>query len=245
MMFGAVNSPVGAGENADFDAHIARADSTRAEKLYEIELASLMSARAVDSTRVEVLWRLNRTFVELGEIATEKKQKRRFYEEAMRYGEAAISMDSTLAVAYTWLAIAEGTTASVVGFKRKVELSWKVRDHAQKSIELDPDNDVPYHVLARWNFVVASIGGLKRTMANLFFGKLPDASYEESIKNYQRAIEINDLIHHRLELAKVYIKLKRVDEARATLEHALILEGEKRLDDRYKSEARKMLAQLD
>jgi tetratricopeptide (TPR) repeat protein len=236
---------VGAGEKADFDGFTARADSARAEKLYELELASLMSARAEDSTRVEVLWRLNRTFVELGEIATEKKQKRRFYEEAMRYGEAAIAADSTLAVAYTWLAIAEGTTASVVGFKQRVKLSWQVRDHALRATELDPDNDVPYHVLGRWTFEVASIGGLKRTMANLFFGKLPEATYEESIEYFKRAIEIHDLIHHRLELAKVYIKLGRVDEARATLEHALILEGEKRLDDRYKSEARKMLAQLE
>jgi tetratricopeptide (TPR) repeat protein len=126
-----------------------------------------------------------------------------------------------------------------------VKLSWQVRNHALRATELDPEHDVPYHVLGRWHFEVASIGGLKRAMANLFFGKLPPASYEESIEFFKRAIEIKDLIHHRLELAKVYMKMDRIEEARATLEHALIMEGEKRLDDKFRSEAKDMLAQLN
>ena len=212
--------------------------------IFELDLAALNRAMAVDSTDVRVLWRLARAYVELGKLAFEKSQKKRFFTEAMTHGQAAIAADSMNYLAYTWLAISEGTLAGVVGFKQRIKLSWQVRDHALKAIELKPEHDEAYHVLARWHFEVASIGGLKRVLANLFFGKLPEASYEESMAYYRNAIERNDLIHHRLELVKVYLKTGMKDEAQAELEHILIMENERRLDAKFKEEAKRLLAEL-
>jgi len=223
---------------------VARADSARLEGQYDIELSALHHARAADSTQVGPLWRLTRAYVELGELATEKSQKRKFYAAAMGHGQAAVIADSVSCIAYTWLSIAEGVSATVVGFKEQVRLSWQIREHALRAIELDPTSDIAYHVMARWHAEIASIGGLKRTMANLFFGDLPKASFEESIVYYQKAIALHDQVHHRLELAKVYLRMDEIDTAQQKLEYVLTMESEKRLDDKYKDEARLLLAHL-
>ena len=132
----------------------------------------------------------------------------------------------------------------MVGFKERIRLSWRIRQHALRAIDLDSTHDVAYHVLARWHYEIASIGGLKRTLANLFFGDLPEASYEESVAYYKQAIERNDLIHHRLELVKVYVKMGEEQLAEEELEHLLIMENQKRLDPKFKDEAKLILAEL-
>lgn len=212
--------------------------------MYEIELSALHHARATDSSQAETLWRLTRAYVELGELASEKSQKRKFYAAGMGHGQAAIAADSESCIAFTWLSIAEGTTATVVGFKEQVRLAWLIREHALKAIDLDPESDIAYHVMARWHAEIASIGGLKRTMANLFFGDLPEASFEESIAYYQKAIALHDQIHHRLELAKVYLRMDEYITAQQKLEDVLAMSSERRLDDKYKDEARLLLADL-
>lgn len=227
------------------EQYVASADSAREEGQYDIELAKLNHALAADPNNVETLWRLTRTFVELGELATEKSQKRRFYQAAMGHGQAAVAADSESCIAFTWLSIAEGVTAARVGFKERVRLAWQIREHALKAIELDPTSDIAYHVMARWHAEIASIGGLKRTMANLFYGELPKASFEESIVYYQKAIALHDQVHHRLELAKVYLRMDQYDTAQKKLEYVLTMESEKRLDDKYKDEARLLLADLN
>ena len=198
-------------------------------------------AQALDTADVEVLWRLTRAYVELGQLASEKSQKRRFYEAAMQNGQAAIVADSQSCIAFTWLSIAEGTTATVVDFKQKVKLVWQIRDHALRAIRLDPESDIAYHVMARWHAEIASIGGLKRTMANLLYGDLPEASFQESVAYYQRAIALHDQIHHRLELAKVYLRMDDNVEAQEELKDVLAMQSERRLDDQYKAEARRLL----
>ena len=226
------------------ETYVERADSARVAGVFEIELAALRYARAEDSTDVHALWRLARAFVELGELASEKSQKRRFFQEALRHGQAAIAADSQSSIAFTWLAIAEGETAGVVDFKERIKLSWLIREHALKAIELDPEGDIAYHIMARWHAEIASIGGLKRAMANLLFGELPKASYEESVRYFMQAIAIHDQIRHRFELAKVYLRMDEDILAQQKLEDILSMDSEMRLDEELKEQARLLLAHL-
>jgi len=227
------------------DHYIDQADSARTQGLYEIELAFLNRAKYADSTDAEVLWRLTRSYVELGQLAEKKQQKRKHYREALVNGERAIAADSMNYLSYTWLAIAEGALAGVEGFKNRIRLAWSIREHALRAIELNPAEDTPYHILGRWHLEIASIGGLKRTMANLFYGDLPDASYEEAIYYLEQAIVKKDIIHHRLVRARAYIRSDQKELARAELRHILIMEDQLRLDEKFKDEAKLMLAELD
>ncbi|MFQ5570870.1 MAG: hypothetical protein ACE5G0_14415 [Rhodothermales bacterium] len=224
--------------------YIEKADSARAVRQFKEELTILNAATDVVPGNAPILWRLTRAYVEFGGVAEKKKDKRFYFQEAMESGQQAIAADSMDFLAYTWLAIAEGTLASVESKKAQVKLAWQIREHAERAITLNPDHDTAYHVLARWHHEVASIGGFRRTLAKLFIGSLPEASYEEAIEHYKHAIALVDLIHHRLELAKTYLKSKRQEEARVELEHILTMPNEKRLDYEFKDEARHLLEDL-
>ncbi len=221
------------------------ADEARAAKEFEEEEAILLDAYQRFPDNVYVLWRLTRSSVESGELADSRDEKRRHFFEAMQYGKQAIRADSTHHLGFIWLAVAEAAVASVEGVKAKVRLSWNIRQHAEKAIQLNPDFDSGYHILGRWHHEVAGIGGVKRALARVFVGELPEASYDEAIRLYRQAIEINDLIHHRFALVKSLIASGREAEARQELEAIIARPSEKRLDDKHKDDAQRMLAQLD
>ena len=222
-----------------------KADSVRDAKQFDEERAILLGAYRSYPDNVYVLWRLTRSSVEAGELADSRDEKRRHFFEAMQYGKQAIRADSTHHLGYIWLAIAEAAVASIEGVKAKVRLSWSIRQHAEKAIELNPEFDSGYHILARWHHEVAGIGGVKRALAKVFVGELPEASYDEAIRLYRKAIQINDLISHRLALVRSLAASGRTAEARQELEMIIGRPSEKRLDDKYREQAREMLAELD
>ena len=86
---------------------------------------------------------------------------------------------------------------------------------------------------------------MKRALAKVFVGELPEASYDEAIRLYRKAIQINDLISHRLALVRSLAASGRTAEARQELEMIIGRPSEKRLDDKYREQAREMLAELD
>ena len=221
------------------------ADEARAAKRFDEEESILLSAYRSFPDNVYVLWRLTRASVEAGELAEGRDDKRRRFFEAMQFGKQAIRADSTHHLGFIWLAVAEAAVASVEGVKAKVRLSWSIRQHAETAIRLNPDFDSGYHILGRWHYEVAGIGGFARALAKVFVGELPEASYDESIRLYRKAIEINDLIHHRFALVKALTASGRQAEARQELEQIIARPSEKRLDDKHKEDARRMLADLD
>ena len=75
--------------------------------------------------------------------------------------------------------------------KEQTVAARRIEDSAEKAIKLDPRNDLAWHVLGRWHMVLASVTGIKRTVAQLFFGELPAASNDDAVMCFQKAIEIN------------------------------------------------------
>jgi hypothetical protein len=64
------------------------------------------------------------------------------------------------------------------GSKEQVEASPRIKAGADKAIRLDPRNDVAWHVLGRWHKALANVGGVKRALGGLIYGKLPTTTNE-------------------------------------------------------------------
>ena len=100
---------------------------------------------------------------------------------------------------------------------------------AWEPIKLDPTNDGTYHVMGRWYFEVASLSWIERKMAEIIYTKPPVGSYEEAIFYFKKAIEIkNDEIRHYFWIAKTYIAMNQLDQAKQYLNDITNLEP---LDD--------------
>jgi tetratricopeptide (TPR) repeat protein len=114
------------------------------------------------------------------------------------------------------LAIAVGRLAILRGGKTKVELSKEVKERAEKAIQLNPQEDIAYHVLARWNREVAILSGVKRLWlkSSMADCRLPAVKKLWSFFNQAIAIDPNYIIHH-YELGLTYETLGKWAEAKS------------------------------
>jgi Flp pilus assembly protein TadD len=72
------------------------------------------------------------------------------------------------------------------------------------------------------------------------------ANKEDALAFMQKAVEINpENINHRLEMGNTYRRLKMLDSARREYEKCLELAPKSPLDEKYRDEAKKMLAEMD
>lgn len=221
-------------------------DQMRTEGEFQSALDRLQALRDQHPSNVEILWRLARTKVDIGEQVAETNENRmeRLYQEALDDATRAIEADTTNAHAHLAVAIAAGRVGLISGTREKVRQSRTVKEHVDRAIELDSTLAAAHHVRGRWNHEVASLGFFSRSVVRLVYGGLPDASYEAAVRNFKKSIELDDRVIDRLELARTYIEMDREDLAKQHLQMALELPNKDPDDPQYKEEARELLEEL-
>jgi FimV-like protein len=227
----------------ELKSDLIEADSLRSAGKYREALAQLSTLEGRHPQNADVLYRLSLTRVDIGENADERMQ-RQMYDAALTAAQAAVEADSTNAYAHLSAAIAEGRVALMAGTREKIERSRQVKHHADRAIELDPDLSSAYHVRARWNREVADLGFFTRAIVRTVYGGLPDASFEQSVRDFQTAIEKEDTIVHHIELARTYLKMDREDDARKALETVLAMEVDDPDDPKHKRKAQELLDEI-
>lgn len=197
-----------------------------------------------DSTNCEALWKLARAHIDVGEVA-DKDVMRDHYYAGEKIARQAVRLCPDNAKAHLELSIAVGRVALMEGGKKKVRLSKEVKQEALKALELDPNDDLAHHVLARWNREVANLSGLLKAFAKILYGGLPPASNEEAIKHFKKAIEINpEYINHHLELGITYQKMKKWQLAKEEFEKVASLPIKDSDDKDHKAEAAQRLKKV-
>ena len=174
-----------------------------------------------DSKSAESLWRMARTQYEIGQVSDQKNAK--LFKSAEKYARAAIKDDPNNSESYKWLAIAIGAQSKYSGTKEQVRQSGEIKKYIEKAIELNPDDDISYLVLSRWHYKVSALGGVARTFAKVIYGGVPKASLKKAEELLLQAIEIHDRVAHRYNLAKVYKRMDRQEEAMEQLRLTLLL----------------------
>lgn len=229
----------------DLDEQLERADELRQAGAFEEGRAFLEDLREEHPENADVLWRLARIMTDAGgELEEGSDAQRELYLEAVPVAEAAIEADPEHSWAHLSLAIAAGQAGLVSGTRQQIELSRRVKEHADKAIALDEENDLAYHVLGRWHHEVASLGWVSRTIVRAVYGGLPDASFEAAEANLRTALETRERIIHRLELGRTLIERDKEEEAREQLQAAIQLPEEDPNDLNYKREAHQLLMSL-
>lgn len=222
---------------AQGNAAQAKFDNTLALKHYQM-------AYKADTTHCEAIWKVSRTFVDLGEVAVKEVQRTNYY-EGEKFARKAIKQCPDDPMAHLALAIAVGRVALMEGGKKKVELSKEVKSEAEKTIALDPGNDIALHVLARWNREVSNLSGVLKMFAKVLYGGLPPASNDKAIEFFSKAISLKPgYCNHYLELGITYEELKRYPEAKAQYELALSAPVTAFNDEAHKKEAKERLEQV-
>ena len=167
------------------------------------------------------LWLMARVQYEMGRGAD--KDALAFFQEAEKYARGSIKENADNAEGYKWLAVTLGAQAKFSDTKDQVRISRRVKVNIEKAIALNPNDDISYLILSRWHYKNSALGGVARAFAKFIYGELPKASLKESEKLLLHAITLHDRIAHRYNLAKVYERMERRDDAKIQLEQALLL----------------------
>ena len=207
---------------------------------YDGSISCYREACSLDSNRFESFWKLGRSLNLKGETAPKDSQLA-IFEEARDAEKRALELNEADADAHFQLARALGKIALFKGIFKSASLAKQVRREAQRALQLDSLHDGAWHILGRWHREV----GKKSKILRLPMG-LGAANKEDALSFMKRAVELNpEYVNHRLEMGITYLRYKDKDAARSEFEKTLELSSQRPLDEKYKSEAEKYLAEMD
>jgi len=220
------------------DAFDAKLDTSRALEMYQ-------KAEKLGANDAETLRRIARQYaLSMNDVPSQDAQLK-LGEQALAYARRAIAADPRNAKAQLSVAICYGRLVSHVGSRTKVEYSRLIKQYADEALRLDPADSYAWHVLGAWNYELAKMGPVLRTVVKVVYGGIPPASNEEARRLFRKAVELAPLrVSHHVELGRAYLALGEKAAARAELQQALRLPNQEKDDPESKRRATEALAQL-
>jgi tetratricopeptide (TPR) repeat protein len=168
----------------------------------------------------DVLWRLARCYSKWGVI--ERENRKVYTPPAIDYAERAIDADSGGFEGHLYLAESLGISLYYEGPRDQVRFIRRIKEEAERAIEIDPAHYRPYMLLGVWHRNVMEAGWLAKKLAAIFLGGLPEASMDKAVGNLKRSVRLKpDFIKTHYELALAYISLGEKDLAADALKTAL------------------------
>jgi tetratricopeptide (TPR) repeat protein len=205
-----------------------------------------LPAEKLEPENAQLLVRIAREYRHLMSDAGSNDEKYRLGSTALDYSRRAVALAPNDSETQLALAITYGKILPLVSSnKEKMESSRLIKAAAEKVIKLDPRNDLGWHVLGRWNLVLAEISGVKRALAQVVYGKLPPATNEEAVRCFEKAIALNpNRLMHYIELGRTYAQMDRKDDARKFINKGLCMRDTEKDDPETKQKGREILAKL-
>jgi tetratricopeptide (TPR) repeat protein len=242
----AVCLSTGVAQEESVDSLIAKGDPLDRQLQASEALDYYLPALKLEPHNVELLDRIARQYRHLMSDASDKKEKLRLGYASLEYAKEGAALAPNNAEAQLSPAISYGKMMPYMSSGEQVDASPRIKAAVDRALELDPLNDNAWHILGRWNRVLADIGPVKRMLAGVIYGQLPVTTNEEAERCLKKAIEINPnrLIHY-IELGHIYLQMGRKEEARKYLEKGLSMPNREKDDPEMKATGRELHLKLN
>ena len=220
------------------DVFYAKFEAAEALKFY-------LPAEKLDPGNARLLVRISRQYRHLMSDATKTSDKLQLGKTAVDYAERATALSPNDPEAQLALAISYGKMLPFEETRGKITTSRLIKSAADRVIALDPDNDLAWQVLGRWYLGLAEVGGVKRALAQIKYGKLPPAKYEDAVRCFEKAIALNpNRLMHCIELGRTYAKMGKEEDARKFITRGLAMAETEKDDPEIKNLGREILQEL-
>lgn len=175
------------------DEFIAKGDEFY--KKFDLENASKNYEEAynINPDSYFALLKVTRIYNDLGEDYYEIKDDKNAeiaVNKAVKYAEIFASKFPDSSKVYSLLAMSYGNLALYKGGNEKLKLAYKIKENAERSIKIDSTDYLPYIILSIYYRQIASLTWIERAYANIFLGKVPEGSLEESERMMLKALKI-------------------------------------------------------
>ena len=230
----------------DISAHLIKGDNLF--KLFDNKgaLDAYLAALELDSLNYEANWKASRAYLDVGEMIEDDDERADYYQKGTACARRAVRLKPEGSKGHLYLSIALGRIALDAGAKERIRLSKEIKQEVDLAIKYDPNDDIAYHVLGRWNRKLSNLSWIEKGFADMFLGGVPDdASDENAVAAFKKAIELKPKhINHHLELGITYEMMGIDEEAAKEFQTCLDLPNSDSDDEKYKKDARERLEDL-
>lgn len=229
----------------DADALIAKGDQFDKRLQPKEALEEYLPANKIEPDNVHLLVCIARQYRHMMSDTSSKQEKLRLGNISLKFAERAATLAPNNAEAQLSPAISYGKMVPYMGSRDQVNASPRIKVAVDRTLQLDPTNDNAWHVLGRWNRVLADISPLKRILAKALYGDLPVTTNEEAEKCLLKAIAINpNRLMHYIELGRIYAQMGRKEEARKYIQKGLAMPNKEKDDPEMKEIGQQTLQKL-
>src|SRR5256885_897769 len=166
----------------DTDALIAKGDQFDKRLLAKEALEKYLPANKAEPNNVKLLVSIARQYRHLMSDTTSKQEKLRLGNVSLEFANRAATLAPNNAEAQLSPAISLGKMLPFMGSKDQVNASPRIKAAVDRTLQLDPTNDNAWHILGRWNRVLANMNAVKRLLAKTLYGELPVTTNEAAEK---------------------------------------------------------------
>src|ERR1700759_2061838 len=220
------------------DACALKFEATEALKFY-------LTAEKLEPANGHLLAQISREYRHEMSNAVQPEQKLNLGSTAVEYAKRAATLAPNDPEAQLAVAISYGKLQVMEGNREKFEASRIIKEAADKVIKLDPSSDLAWHVLGRWHMALADVNGFERALAAMAYGKLPESTYQEAARCFEKAIALNpNRLMHYIELGRVYAHMGRTDDGGSLIKKGLAMQETEKDDPETKREGQEVLAKL-
>ncbi len=174
----------------------------------------------------EALWGAARAAVAQGLLSGGREIQKQWFKIAESYARQGTELEPDSLEALYWLLSAKGLRAVRSGGREASDLSGEVYDLAHRVLAMDSLHAGAHHALGVLNYRVRRLSGFERFIARNFLGGdvIGLTSWEDAERYLKRAIELRpEYILFHLDLGRMYLHRKRMEEARIHLQRVLEL----------------------
>lgn len=242
-----ISSRLAFAQTNEAHAWIVRGDS--AYHAFDNKTALSFYERAFNSDTTAYLSHLNlsRTHYDFGlDLLAQNNREEAFihFQESVRHANSLVQHFPDSSRAHFLYAATLGNLALFEGGREKVAIGKQVEVHSKKAIEIDSTWAYPYVALGVYYREVASLSWFERTLAKVFYGRLPNTSVQMALAYLKQAETLRpEFPFLHFELAITYQMLEQKQEARQHLRTLLGLAPETTQDIRNQEMARRMLVE--
>lgn len=211
-------------------------------------LEKYKQAYELDSTSYLTISKLTKVY---NDISGEYKEQRKdsissvYVKLGVKYAEIFHNKFPDSSLTYTYLAWAYGGLAKLVGSKEKIKLAKRIEEYAKKSIQINPNDFMPYLILGVYYREIARLSWFERFLANTFYGDVPEGTNEESEEMLKKALSFNPkIIIANYELANTYLAEDRKKDAVELFNELLKIPNNNFRDKYIKAKTKRRLERL-
>jgi len=216
------------------------------EKKYNESFELLEKAYKENPNEFEITWRLSRAYFNISEQKPDDKEyKKQMCLKGLEIAQVALKQNENHWAGHKWVAIMLSAVGETLATKEKIENAFKIKEHAMKALEIRPEDATTTHLLGRWCFNVASIGWLERKVAATLFASPPESSYDEALKYFLKAGEIEKSFpRNDLFTGDTYLALGKKDKAKEYYQKVVNAPAVSESDKAINQEAKNKLAKV-